>query len=217
VTRAVGIGAGGHAKAIIDTIQEMGGVEIVGLTDTRPDLRGSVVLGVPVLGGDELLTSLRAQGVGLAFIGIGGIRTNEPRARLYERALELGFAILNAIHPRASVARSASVGDGVAILAGSVVGASASLGRNVIINSGAVVEHDCVIGDHVHVGPGAAISGGVRLGQLVHIGTGASIRQSVTIGERAVVGAGAVVINDVPAGAVVVGVPARPMREGGNG
>lgn len=49
------------------------------------------------------------------------------------------------------------------------------------------------------------------------IGSNATIMCGVTIGEGALVGAGSVVIKDVPANAVVVGNPARVVRERWNG
>jgi serine O-acetyltransferase len=47
----------------------------------------------------------------------------------------------------------------------------------------------------------------------VFLGTGSSILGELTIGDGAVIGANAVVIRDVPAGATVVGIPARPVAQ----
>jgi acetyltransferase EpsM len=52
----------------------------------------------------------------------------------------------------------------------------------------------------------------VRIGAGSHVGAGAVVRQSIDVGESAVIGAGAVVVKDVPAYAVVAGVPARIIR-----
>jgi acetyltransferase-like isoleucine patch superfamily enzyme len=54
----------------------------------------------------------------------------------------------------------------------------------------------------------------ITIGANVWIGRGAIVLPGVRIGDRAVVGANAVVTHDVPAGAVVGGVPARPLRHG---
>ncbi len=69
--------------------------------------------------------------------------------------------------------------------------------------------HDCVFDDHVSVNPLAAVSGEVRLESGVLIGTTAAVLQGLRVGRDATVGAGACVVRDVPAGAVVKGVPAR--------
>ena len=64
----------------------------------------------------------------------------------------------------------------------------------------------------MQIGPGAVIGGGAVIGDHAFIGLGASIRDHVHIGAGAVVGMGSVVIDDVPDGAAVAGVPARAIR-----
>jgi sugar O-acyltransferase (sialic acid O-acetyltransferase NeuD family) len=76
------------------------------------------------------------------------------------------------------------------------------------------VEHDCIIGDFVTFAPGVKCNGNIHIHDHAYIGTGAMIKQGTTdqplvIGAGAIVGMGAVVTKSVPAGATVVGNPAR--------
>jgi UDP-perosamine 4-acetyltransferase len=211
--RVIGLGAGGHAKVVIDILSLIGDFDIVGLLDPKRDLWGTELLGVPVLGSDELLSEIQDQGVSHAFIGLGGSADTNPRRQLYEMACGRGLKIVNAVHPRAIIASSAEIGKGPTVLAGAVINAAARLGDNVIVNTGAIVEHDCAIGNHVHIATGARLASTVEIGSGAHIGAGATVRQGIAIGEGALVGAGAVVVNDVSPNTVVVGVPAHPMGE----
>jgi len=209
----VGLGAGGHAKVVMDIIQLQNSYEVIGLLDPNEELWQSAVLGVPVLGSDDLLLEIHRRGIHHAFIGLGGTGDMQPRRRLYELARQHGFEIISAIHPRATVANSSMVGPGATIMAGAVINAGAKLGEDVIVNTGAIVEHDCQIGNHVHIATGARLASAVMVSDNSHIGLGASIRQCIQIGRNVIVGAGAVVIEDVSDNVVVVGVPARIMRE----
>lgn len=208
----IGLGAGGHAKVVIEILRAAGVHDVVGLLDPRRDLWGSDVLGVPVLGGDELIPSHYDAGVRLMFVGLGSDADMRPRSRLYRHGREAGLDPVSAVHPAANVSPSAFAGAGVTIMAGAIVNAAARLGEDVIVNTAAVVEHDCVLGDHVHVATGARLAGGVQVGNGTHIGLGACVREGVRIGSDVVVAAGAVVIADVESGLVVAGVPARPLR-----
>ena len=211
--KVVGLGAGGHAKVVIEILHCHESYELIGLLDPKPELQGKNVLGVPVLGGDDLLPTLKRDGICHFFVGLGSIRDTRPRQRLYELALQHGMRPVDAVHPQAVISPSAEIGEGITIMAGAVINACARLGVNVIVNTGVVVEHDCVIGDHVHIATGAQLASTVRVGAGAHIGAGATVRQRITIGVGAIVGAGAVVVKDVPPHTVVVGVPARPLRE----
>lgn len=211
----IGLGAGGHAKVVVDILQLMGKYEVIGLLDSDSKLASSSVLGVPVLGTDQLLEKFYKDGVRHVFLGVGaggGSGKTIPRQSLFERAQRTGFEVVSAIHPQAIISPHARLGSGATVMAGAIINAGASLGLNVIVNTGAIVEHDCVIGDHAHIATGAHLAGGVSVGPLAHVGIGATVRQGLTIGQGAVVAAGAVVVKDVPAQIVVAGVPAVPLK-----
>ena len=76
----IGLGAGGHAKVVIDILRLTGLYELIGLLDPKRPLWGTLVEGVPVLGNDELLPELRGQGVRHAFIGLGTTGGTRPRS-----------------------------------------------------------------------------------------------------------------------------------------
>ena len=99
---------------------------------------------------------------------------------------------------------------------------SARIGRRVVFEHqhGIVVHGDTVIGDECIIRQGVTL--GIRrldrlgdapvLGRGVNVGAGAKILGKLTIGDHAEIGANAVVLDDVPPGAIAVGVPARITR-----
>jgi UDP-perosamine 4-acetyltransferase len=206
----VGLGAGTHAKSLLEAIRSAGRFEVVGLVDDDPERAGADVLGLPVLG-PESLERLQADGVRHAFAGVGGIGDASGRRRVFEHLGRAGFELPPIVHASAVVSPWAKLGRGVHLLAAAVVNASVEIGDDAIVNSGAIVEHDCRLAPHAHVAPGARLAGGVTVGEGAHVGIGAVVIEGVRIGAGALVAAGAVVVRDVPDGARVAGVPARPM------
>lgn len=121
------------------------------------------------------------------------------------------------IAPNAVVGVGVRMGDGAIICPFSTVTADARIGRHFHANIYSYVAHDCVIGDFVTFAPMACCNGNVHIGDHAYIGTGAKIRQGTAgrplrIGRGAVIGMGAVVLEDVPDGATVVGVPAHAIN-----
>lgn len=204
-------GGAGHAAVVIDILRAAGRFEVIGCTAAAPDPTASV-LGVPVLGGDDLLDGIRRSGIAHAIVAVGD---NRLRVRIAASLRALGFVLVNAVHPAAVVAPSARLGDGVAVMAGAVVNPRCVVGDLAIVNTRAGIDHDCVIGGAAHVAPGATLAGSVQLGEGVFVGAGATIAPDVRVGDWTVVGAGSLVLRDIGAGARAFGVPARP-RPGGS-
>lgn len=210
--KVVLIGAGGHAKVVIEFLKKRTDIEIVGLIEKDNHLVGEKLLGISIIGTDEQLISLLNTGITHALVTVGGIGDNSIRKKLYDQIKSLGFSFLNAIHPMAIVSEYANLENGNTVMAGAMIGPDTTIGNNVIINTGAIVEHDCIIGDHSHIAPGAKVAGGVVIGSGAHVGIGATIIQGKRIGCNALIGAGAVVIHDIPDSAVVVGVPGKVIK-----
>ncbi|MBV8264466.1 MAG: NeuD/PglB/VioB family sugar acetyltransferase [Candidatus Eremiobacteraeota bacterium] len=206
--RIVIVGAGGHAKVVLEAVQATERFTIVGATDPHPE--GTSILGIPILGSDDVLPALHAQGVRAAVVALG---ENDLRERLAARLRTIGFALPPIVHPQAFVAPSARIADGAIVMARAVVGTDTSIGPLAIINTGAILDHDNEVGIAAHIAPGCALAGWVKVGARSLVGVGSAVRPKVTIGADVVVGAGSAVVKDLPDGARVGGVPARPLPQ----
>lgn len=205
--QALIIGAGGHSVVVLSALQAAN-VPVAGLLDSDFSRHGSRVLGVDVLGGDEVIERGNPSDFVLAN-GIGGTTNTEQRRAVFEKFTALGFDFLSVIHPSVIGVDTVDLGKGAQVMAGAVLQPQIRFGENSLVNTGALIDHDCVLGDHVHIAPGATLSGGISVGSGAMIGAGATLIQNVMVGEDAFVAAGAAVVSDVDAGARVGGVPAR--------
>lgn len=110
-----------------------------------------------------------------------------------------------------------SIGENVEIGACSVVArgtvGDTVLGDNVKLDDHVFVAHNVEIGESTLVVAGAVICGSARIGKRCWIGAGALIKEHVTVGDDSLIGMGAVVLQDVPPNSVMVGNPARRLRD----
>jgi sugar O-acyltransferase (sialic acid O-acetyltransferase NeuD family) len=195
-------GAGGHGKVVGEILAAMGR-SFDGFIDDDVALFGKTVLGLRISAADEWLKAHPGSRIAL---GIGDNRAREQSAR---RVNQHGCVVVSAIHPAATVSKSAIVAEGVVIMAIAVLNADCRVAEGAIINTGAIVEHDVHIGRYSHISPNAVMGGGSRVGAYAHIGMSASILPLKRVGEGCIIGAGAVVVEDVPDGQIAYGVPAR--------
>ncbi|HEX8040779.1 MAG TPA: NeuD/PglB/VioB family sugar acetyltransferase [Chryseosolibacter sp.] len=119
---------------------------------------------------------------------------------------------VNAVHPSATLASSATIGHGNFLDAGSQAGAGAAIGNHCIISANVVVGAEAKVGDFVQIGASSTINSGAVIEDEAFIGSGAVIVSGVTIGRGARVGAGSVVIAPVKAGETVFGNPATKVN-----
>lgn len=213
--RVVIYGAGQLGAMIAEVLSHSEDMKAVGFVDDDPECHGQRLAELPILGGASVLPGLLQEGVSSATVSIGD---NRVRSRLAERLTQLGFELVSAIDSTAKIASSARLGRGVMIMAGGLVCSNVVIGDCVYIGPGAIVSHDVSVGDYSLLAVGSVLAGRTTVEQGAFVGAGATVvparmerAERLIVGENAVVGAGAVVLENVPANAVVVGVPARIM------
>lgn len=199
--------AGGHSKVLINILLDCN-EEIIGIVDQDPAKHGSQLLGIPVIGDDQLVMTHAPDAIRLVN-GLGSAHSLNPRRALFEKFSAAGYRFASVIHPAAIISREVTLGEGVQLMAGVTLQPGVSIGSDTIINTGATADHDCHIGAHTHVAPGAVICGNVHLGNEVHLGSGSTIIQNIRIGDGALIAAGSVVTCDLPDGSRVAGIPAK--------
>ncbi|MCI8622571.1 MAG: acetyltransferase [Provencibacterium sp.] len=204
------IGAGGHARSVLDIALENGQPVAGCLSPDYPTLRSVPGLEeIPIIGTDNDLERLFREGHRKIFVAIGN---NRLRGRLYRQALEIGFEPVNLISRYARVSRYARLGRGICVMAGAVINIGCTVSDNVIVNTNSSLDHDCTVGPSCHIAPGTAVSGGVSIGEGVQLGTGCSVIDGVSIGAWSFLGAGSVVVSDIPDHLLAYGVPAKRIQ-----
>jgi sugar O-acyltransferase (sialic acid O-acetyltransferase NeuD family) len=204
------VGAGGHGRELIATIDALNAVHptwtVLGVVDDAPTHPERLArLGTMVLGDLAWLDrhpSTYALGIG----------TSEVRARLDEHLTAQGMEPATVVHPGAWIGPDVRLGDGVVVYDRCTVTTNVDIGRHSHLNVGCAVQHDSVVGAMVQMSPGVLVNGDCEIGDGAFLGSGAVITRGCRVGRGARVGAGAVVLSDVPDGATWVGVPAREVR-----
>ena len=201
------LGAGGHARVIIDVAEETD-YRLKGIIDINYKNRQEEILGYPVLGDIDILNNFDPTKTGIA-VAFGDCT---QRTHYFFEMQKSGYLLPSLIHPTAIISKHAAIGVGVFINAGTIMNSKATVGDNTIINTGAIIEHEVTVGAHSHICPGVKIGGRVSIGDNTFIGIGTSIKNYVKVGDNVVIGAGSVVINNVESNSTIAGIPGKPIN-----
>ncbi len=206
------LGSGGHARAVIATIEENKDLYIAAVLDNNESRIGCSIKGHIICGNDSELDGLINKGITHAIIGIGSVKSNNHRIIIFRNLKEKGLFIPVLCHRSSILSGEVTLREGVQLMAGTILQENVLISENTIINTGTIVEHDTKIGAHCHIAPGVTIGGEVDISDGVFVGIGSTIKNGIKVGKNAIVGAGSVVISDVRENSIVAGVPAKQIN-----
>lgn len=208
--KSVIIGAGTYGEVYLAYLKEAG-VEVLGFLDDNTDLHGRIIKGVTVLGGIELLKSLKETlRIEAVYCPIGN---NQLRVNFLSRAKDLGYKTPNYIHPTATLSPNISVGEGVYILLNSSIMPYVTIGNYVMISMNANIAHHSILEEGTFISTGVNFGASIIAHKCSYVGISATLMTGIeSLGEDCLIGAGAVVIKNVPRKAVVAGIPAKVLK-----
>jgi len=202
------IGAGGHAKEIL---------EILCIQDKLKNLFffDNITKGLPDYLYDKFKILKTYKEVSDLLIKdnrfIIGVGSPIIRHRLSQEFIKIGGALTSIIAPNASIGRwNCEIQQGVNIMQKVFISSDVLIEESVLINAGSNIHHDCKIGKYTEISPLVGIGGNCEIGEFCSIGLGAIILPNIEIGNNVIIGAGAVVTKNIKKNSIVSGIPAKP-------
>jgi sugar O-acyltransferase (sialic acid O-acetyltransferase NeuD family) len=204
------VGGGGLAREVLAAVRLLPEKwNPIGALDDDPSRHGADLDGVAVLGCSDLVGDFTDAAVVAC---VANARRPAGRLGVVRRLGLPDDRWATVVHPAACVAEGSILGPGTVLLAGTVVTAPLRIGAHVIAMPHVLITHDDGIADGVTFAGGASLGGAVTIGECAYLGQGSLVREMLSIGAGAIVGMGSVVLENVPAGEVWAGVPARRIR-----
>ena len=205
------LGVGINTIVYIDLVESCG-YEIAGLYHYNDKRTGENIREIPIIDSNlNLFKKKSLMGMNFA-ISVGN---NKIRADLAKQIREKGGNIPTLIHPTAVVSKYASISEGVVIHANSVVQADVIIKKDTVVSYNTSVTHTSSIGEACYLAFNSNIGAGIKIQNYVFIGQSASIVSGKLeyVGNNSIVGAGSVVINNVEPNSIVIGNPAKLLKQ----
>jgi sugar O-acyltransferase (sialic acid O-acetyltransferase NeuD family) len=201
----------GHNTPVFIDLAEHCGYNVAGLYHYKDDRTGETEHGFRIIG--SFYDLFRQDSLsGMSFLLTMG--DSKIRVEVSEKIRNKGGYIPTLIHPTAVVSRFTKIADGVCISAFSHIQADTCIGQDTIILSGVNISHNNTIGKGCFIAGGSTIGAFTTLGNFVFIGQGVlTISSKVkNIGDYAYVGAGSLVTKSINPNNLVVGRPAKSIK-----
>jgi sugar O-acyltransferase (sialic acid O-acetyltransferase NeuD family) len=193
--------------AIADQAADSRDIEVAGFVENMDTQRCVEKLeGLPIYWIDDIAQMANSH------CSVCALATTQ-RSKFVEQAAALKMPFTTIVHPTAYISKKTILGTGTIVSPGVIISACTQISDHVIINRGAIIGHHTKIGNYVTIQPGVNIAGLCSIGDAVYIGIGAVILDRIKIGDNSVIAAGAVVTKDVPNNVLVMGVPAKIVKE----
>jgi sugar O-acyltransferase (sialic acid O-acetyltransferase NeuD family) len=189
------VGAGGHAAACIDIIEEENKYKIIGLIG-KPSEIGQKHSGYEVIGTDEDLKQLLKL-TDKIILGVGQIKSPSLRIEITNKFVNNGFKFQSTVSPSSRVSKNTNIGIGSVIMHNTTISTGSVIGDYSIINTGAIIEHDSKIGSFTHISTGVILNGNTSIGNNTFVGSGTIVKEQINIGHNCIVGMGQQVRHDL--------------------
>lgn len=206
------VGARGFAKEVLECLygENKYAGKIYFYDDVNDEVRGKVYGQFDILKNLDEVNSI----LGTSFQYTIGVGNPIFRKVLIEKFDRIGGELISIVSSLAKIGSfDTTFGLGANIMAGTILTNSIKVGKAPLINLNCTIGHDCNIGDYLEMSPGVHISGNCTLGSFVNIGTNATVLPKIRIGNNVIIGANSVVTKDVSDNCLVVGVPAKVIKE----
>ncbi|AUC75606.1 DapH/DapD/GlmU-related protein [Olleya sp. Bg11-27] len=203
------IGVGNYTEVIIELARDCG-FTVKGLYHYNSDRIGEELLGVKIIDSTDNLYNSNLNGRQFA-VTIG---ENKLRSDIGSKIRSFGGETPNLTHPSAFIYDSATLGQGCFIHLNAVIWTRATLGDDCIISPNGMIAHHASIGDGCSVAPFSVVGAYCKIGKRVLFGINSIIlSKSLTLGDDCIVGAKANVTKSYPEKCVLVGNPARKIKD----
>lgn len=205
------IGAGDTGREIVDLAERINKTgedwAVKGFIDDNKSLHGTIIDGIPVLGGIEYFNLIDIDIYAICAIGNEAIKK-----RIIESIYNPRVHYATLIDPNVIMCKGSECGEGSYIFANCVLDINVKVGKHVFVSFNSSISHDTVLCDYVSVFPGGNVSGKVIVGESTVLGTGTKIIQGLCVSPNVMTGAGSVVVKDITEPGTYVGIPAKRIK-----